>query len=80
MAALWKRSAKVKDSKGRSNKNEMCKTGRSMKETPRRRITVTSFLTEISTDQLGNMAVLRGDATPPAFTPFYSFGRYLKTT
>jgi hypothetical protein len=49
-----------------------------MKEIPRKRITVTSSLNEMSTDQLRNrMAV-----TLPASTPFYSrlLERYLKTT
>jgi hypothetical protein len=33
-----------------------------MKETPRRRITATSSFHEISTDQLGNRVVVRGEA------------------
>jgi len=33
-----------------------------MKETSRRRIAVTSSLNEISTDQLGNRVVVRGEA------------------
>jgi hypothetical protein len=33
-----------------------------MEETPRRRITVTSSFHEISTDQLGNRVVVRGEA------------------
>ncbi len=48
-----------------------------MSETPRRRITVRSSLNEISTDQLGNRSVVRGGATPPTSTPFYSFGIYV---
>jgi hypothetical protein len=41
----------------------------SMKETSRRRITVTSSLNEISTDQLRNRVVTGGGITP---IPFYS--------
>jgi hypothetical protein len=54
-----------------------------MKETPRRKITVTSSFNEISRDQLGNRVVVReGGVTPPVPTPFYSslLDRYLKTT
>ncbi len=40
-------------------------------ETPRRRITVTSSLNEISWDKLGNRVVVReGGFTPAAPTPF----------
>ncbi len=42
----------------------------SMKNTPRRRRTVTSSLNEISTDQLGNGVVVRGGRCfPPAHAP-----------
>jgi hypothetical protein len=45
--------------------------GTSVKETPRRRITVTSSLNEISTDQLGNrVAVRRGGIIPPTHITF----------
>jgi hypothetical protein len=44
-----------------------------MKETPRRRITVTSSVDKVSTDQLGNRVVVRGRGiNPPTPTPFYS--------
>ncbi len=47
-----------------------------VKETPRRRITVTSSLNKISTDQLGNRARKGGGGmTPAALTPFYCCGR-----
>ncbi len=57
-------------------------------ETPRTRITVTSSLNEISTDQLGNRVVLRGLGgnweavfrTPPPFCTTRLLVRYLKTT
>jgi hypothetical protein len=43
-----------------------------MKETPRRRIPLTSFLDKISTDQLGNRVVVRGEVffcmSPPLST------------
>jgi hypothetical protein len=35
-----------------------------MEETPRRRLTVTSSLIEISTDQLGNNVVMREESLP----------------
>jgi hypothetical protein len=60
--------------------------GTSVKETPRRRITVTSSLNEISMDQLGKrVAVRRGGIIPPAPIPFLTAGfrnpdRYTKTT
>jgi hypothetical protein len=42
-----------------------------MKETPMRRITATSSLNEISTDQLGNRLGMRGECvTPPVPHPF----------
>jgi hypothetical protein len=44
-----------------------------MKETPRRRITVTSSLNDISTDQQGNsMVVQRGGVTQPIPTTLHS--------
>ncbi len=44
-------------------------------ETPRRRITVTSSLNEMSTDQLGDRMVMRGARGYFALpTPFYSRG------
>jgi hypothetical protein len=49
-----------------------------MKETPSRRITVTSSFYEISTDQLWNKGGdegLRGGVIPPA--PFFSYSRLL---
>jgi hypothetical protein len=55
-----------------------------MKETPKRRIAVTSSLNKIFIDQLGNREVVRGEALirPPAAAPFYIrlLNRYLKTT
>jgi hypothetical protein len=53
-----------------------------MKETPKRRITVTSSLNEIAMNQLGNRAVAKGrGVTPSAAIPFYSrfLDKYLKT-
>jgi hypothetical protein len=52
-----------------------------MKETPRKRITVRSSLTEISTDQLRNQGVDEWGIIQPAPNSFYSklLGRYLKT-
>ncbi len=52
-----------------------------MKETPRRKITVTSSLKVIS-DQLGNRVELRGKGVASPVPPFYSrlLDRYLKTT
>jgi hypothetical protein len=52
-----------------------------IKEKPRRRIMVTSSLTEKSTDQLGNGGGEGGSLTPP--TPLSTsrlFNKYLKTT
>jgi hypothetical protein len=48
-----------------------------MKETPRRRITVSSYLKEISTDQVKNSVVVRGEALlcPPA--PLSTAGFFL---
>jgi hypothetical protein len=44
-----------------------------MKETPRRRITVTSSLSEISTDPLGNWVLVKGGrVTQPAPTPSFT--------
>jgi hypothetical protein len=54
-----------------------------MRETPRRKITVTSSFNEISTDQLGYRVVVKGGGvTLPVPTPFCSrlLDRYLKTT
>jgi hypothetical protein len=54
-----------------------------MKETPKRGMTVTSSLNEMSTDQLGHRIGVGGGGgggvTPPASTPFYSslLDRYL---
>jgi hypothetical protein len=48
-----------------------------MKETPRRRITVTSSLIEISTDQLGNNVVVREESLP---LPTAGVWTNLKTT
>jgi hypothetical protein len=54
-----------------------------LKEITRRRITVTSSSNEISTDQLGNSVVVKGEGvTPPAPALFCRrfFDKYLKTT
>jgi hypothetical protein len=53
-----------------------------MKKTPRRRITVTSSINEISTDQKWNV-VVRGVGTTPPTPPFSTsrfLDRYIKTT
>jgi hypothetical protein len=51
-----------------------------MKETPRRSSTVTSSLTEISTDQLGNRVVVRGVTSPESsLHPFLQKSPNLKT-
>jgi hypothetical protein len=49
-----------------------------MKEIPRRRITVTSFLYEINTDQLGKKMAVRGRKAFVLRPPFHS--KCLKTT
>jgi hypothetical protein len=43
-----------------------------MRETPRRKIVVVSFLNEISSDQLGNRMAVRGMLHRPPPPPFYS--------
>jgi hypothetical protein len=45
-----------------------------VKETPKRRITVTSSLNGISTDQLGNRVVVRGKALLSPSPPLYAAG------
>jgi hypothetical protein len=51
-----------------------------MKETPRRRITVTSSSNEISTDQLGNRVVVRVARASPISLCSRLLDRYVKTT
>jgi hypothetical protein len=51
-----------------------------LKETPRRRITVTSSLNKISTDQLENRVVVRGGGVTPPASIHASGQLYKKTT
>jgi hypothetical protein len=59
----------------------LCSFTTVMKEIPKRK-TVTSSLDEISTDQLGNRVVVRGERHfyPPLFLQQASIDRYSKTT
>jgi hypothetical protein len=52
-----------------------------MKKTPRRRITVTSSLNEISTNQLGNRVVIRREGVSlPVPIPFSTAGFWTDTS